>query len=181
MYTPQNCNMMPTSIEWDCDSHPTRSIGCESKRTISSTTISMEFNEEEKMIIRSCVSQVSSTPTHQDPPRQEPSRHELSERSWDIGVEELVVSGHNELSPSALRRMLDRTYKPETKTEAFECLRNLDEWSDYIEASCSRTEPECYEEESEKQQKRNTKLLRMRGSQLRRRLYAYTRESSITL
>jgi len=59
----------------------------------------------------------------------------VTESKWNPGVDDLIKVGHPDLSAMSMRRMLDLNYNLECRTEAFQCLRRLDEWSDELEQS----------------------------------------------
>jgi hypothetical protein len=106
-------------------------------------------------------------------------RPSLTESKWNLKVEELLVDTGG-LSTKSMRRIMDRDSLPESRTEVFQCLRRLDQWSDEIERQSMQQQTEVPVEMHQRRHS-NTSLVRIKGSQLRRRLFSSGRELSFRL
>jgi hypothetical protein len=96
-----------------------------------------------------------------------------------LKVEELLVNTGG-LSTKSMRRIMNRDSLPESRTEGFQCLRLLDQWSDEIERQSMQQQTEVPVEMHQRRHS-NTSLVRIKGSQLRRRLFSSGRELSFRL
>jgi hypothetical protein len=103
----------------------------------------------------------------------------LTESEWNLGVDEFVkVVGSSDLSAISMRRIMDLDFNPECRREAFQCLRRLDEWSDEVE---QREGTHKNTQQQKRRRNLNSSFVRIKGSQLRRRLFSGDRESSFIM
>ena len=179
-------NMRLSIIEWDqedkllqhqslCYSSCTTTRSCNTiSRSISSISI---FPDEKDDFQDSPIIHAQAPPTIL---MEVDALRPVTESTWNLGVDELIEVGHPDLSPKSMRRMMDIDYKPECRTEAFQCLRRLDEWSGELEQS-QRIHTNVATSEKQKRRNSNSSLVRMKGSQLRRRLFSGDRESSFIM
>jgi len=180
--------MLPSIIEWDKED---KLLQHQSFSSSSCTTASRSWwNTTSRSI-----SSISIFPDEKDDFQESPNNHAqapptilieadalppVTESKWNLGVDELIKVGHSDLSPKSMRRMMDLDYKPECRTEAFQCLRRLNEWSDELEQS-QRILKNVDASDNQKRKNSNSSLVRMKGSQLRRRLFSGDRESSFVM
>jgi hypothetical protein len=173
--------MLPSTIEW-CNeddriqkrlltSATNSSLRCWSSRTSSLSLFSDEIPDSKKCSLVKKAHLPSREITMR--PAVRPS---LTESKWNLKVEELLVDTGG-LSTKSMRRIMNRDSLPESRTEGFQCLRLLDQWSDEIERQSMQQQTEVPVEMHQRRHS-NTSLVRIKGSQLRRRLFSSGRESS---
>jgi len=176
--------MLPTTIEW-CNEDDriqkrilTSSTNSSSRcwsRTSSLSLFSDEFPDSKKC---SLVKKTTHVPLREitKKPAVRPS---ITESKWNLGVEDLLVEIEG-VSTKSTRRIMDRdSLLPESRSEAFRCLRRLDQWSDEIERQSMQQT--VVPVEMHQRRHSNPSLVRIKGSQLRRRLFSSDRESSFYL
>ncbi len=164
--------MLPTSVQWNCEydssTNSTHDHLTQPYKRISSLSL---FDDDNEVQGQDEECQLQRVPLRSGADRVYTY---TSKSSWECEVGVLIERGHNNRSSSSLRKMLDRAYKPETRQEAFECLRCLDDWSSDLEMESGTSDSNL----SSKDQENSIKTVRSRRTQLRRRIFAEERETS---
>jgi hypothetical protein len=211
--------MLPQNIQWDCVTDDTASASASTdsssvdslsySRRISSLSCFHGINNDEsedENYARNASTYYNGkklcAPQHimpalgynlQDKENREDSPTQCRERQLD-------TQDLRKRSFSSLKVLLDQNYKPESRKEAFECLRCLDDWStdpekksanchvNAADAACNRMHgSQSYglvEFQKEKKMKINMdsgikRLVRKRSTDMRRTIFAGQRESSL--
>mmetsp|Transcript_1300 Transcript_1300/g.1526 ORF Transcript_1300/g.1526 Transcript_1300/m.1526 type:complete len:185 (+) Transcript_1300:124-678(+) len=121
---------------------------------------------------------------HQDtyrrklPPRKD--FHSKSMVDWDQGVDDLVQMGYEGLTPEALLTMLDRNKWNKSDFENHRRLKMMNNWLKHIESDTSNKDRQPHQHIISPPTTANTserceRILRMRISQTRRRIFAMDR------
>jgi len=167
--------MLPSAIEWD---NADDSVHQNRRFTSSTGSFSLPVSLFPDEIDDSKKYPLINAQAPMIKPMKSVGRPPVTESNWNVGVEELVEIGHSNLSTKSMRRLMDQDLVPRSRTEAFQCLRRLDKWSDELESKNSQKDATV---DKQKRRHSNSSLVRMKGSQIRRRLFSRDRESSFEI